>query len=67
MRHMKKQEVESILLALNSTNDLGFKYPIGNKELTAKVRELESNGVIIYDIRGKWHKRTDNILKGLKG
>jgi hypothetical protein len=42
----KPKELDSILTALNSTNM--FKYPIGNKELTLKTRELESNGIIYY-------------------
>lgn len=41
-------KIKDILIILNSTNDLGFKYPIGNKELTIKVRELESEGKIRY-------------------
>lgn len=49
------KEVKNILTVLNSSNDLGFKYPIGNKELTLKVRELESTGVIYYKaVTGKW-------------
>lgn len=52
---MNKIYVESIIVALNSTNDLGFKYPIGNEELTQKVRELESQGIIYYKaIDSKW-------------
>lgn len=65
VRHMK-EEVKAILIALNSTNDMGFKYPIGNKELTIKVRELESNGIIIYNpVKMQWFKRTNNILNSL--
>ena len=48
-------KIKEILISLNSTNDLGFKYPIGNKELTIKVRELESNGLIRYEAHySKW-------------
>ena len=60
------KDVKAILIALNSTNDMGFKYPIGNKELTIKVRELESNGIIIYNpVKMQWFKRTNNILNSL--
>lgn len=50
-----KQEIKNILIALNS-NFIGFfKYPIGNKELTHKVKELESCGKIIFDVySGLW-------------
>ena len=62
------KEVQSILIALNSSNDMGFKYPIGNKELTEKVRQLESDGIIKYDVHTfKWMKRTNNITKRLVG
>lgn len=61
---MNKKEVQSILTALNSTNDLGFKYPIGNKELTIKVRELESNGTIRYQADlGKWTDKKISFKK----
>jgi hypothetical protein len=54
---MKQSEIKSLLIVLNSTNDLGFKYPIGNPELTAKVRDLESNGLIYYEAcYGRWSK-----------
>lgn len=53
----KNKEVQNILIALNSSNM--FKYPIGNKELVLKTRELESNCIIWYDaLYSKW------ILKG---
>lgn len=52
---MNKTDVQTILTVLNSSNDLGFKYPIGNKELTIKVRQLESEGTIRYQAHlGKW-------------
>lgn len=61
------KELESVLIALNST-DSSFKYPIGNKELTLKVRNLEHDGKIIYDpYLGKWFKRTNKISKQLRG
>lgn len=50
---MKRQDVINLLQVLNSTNM--FKYPIGNKELTIKVRELESKGIIVYSaLYSKW-------------
>lgn len=63
---MKDKDLKSLLVALNSSNDLGFKYPIGNKELTIKVRELESEGKIKYDVHTrKWHKRTNKLSNRL--
>lgn len=63
---MKTKELNTILLVLNSTDSLMGKYPIGNKELTLKVRELESNGIIKYDaLTNKWNKRTNRILNRL--
>lgn len=52
---MNKKEIKTIIQVLNSTNDLGMKYPIGNKELTIKVRQLESDGLIRYQPHtGTW-------------
>ena len=45
---MKQQDIKNIVQVLNSSKDLGFKYPIGNKELTILVRQLESEGKIRY-------------------
>lgn len=45
----EKNQIKDLLIVLNSSNDLGFKYPIGNKELTEKVKEFESIGYIYYD------------------
>lgn len=51
-------KTKELVIVLNSSNM--FKYPFGNKELTIKVRQLESDGKIWYDalynvwiIRGK--------------
>lgn len=64
---MKDKELKNLLTVLNSSNDMGFKYPIGNKALTIKVRELESNGVIIWDtIYSKWCKRSNKLSKRLQ-
>jgi len=57
-----KNEVNAILTALNSTGGMGFKYPIGNKELTIKVRELESAGIIVYDVHNsRWIKKPKGV------
>lgn len=53
-----KKEIKDTVIVLNSTNDLGFKYPIGNEKLTAKVKEFESIGYIKYDeLTGKWKSK----------
>lgn len=57
-QNIKIAEIKTILLVLNSSNDLGFKYPIGNKELTEKVKALESAEKIKYDDKFcKWSKK----------
>lgn len=49
--------VKDILIVLNSSNDFGFKYPIGNKELTLKVKEYEDKKLISYNsLTNKWEK-----------
>ena len=54
---MKNKEVQAILTALNSSNDLGFKYPFGNIELTNKVKMLEANNKIFYsEVFKTWRK-----------
>jgi hypothetical protein len=59
---MSDKKLKDILLALNSTGSMGFKYPIGNKELTTQVRELESQGVLWYDaLYSKWVKKGKGI------
>ena len=51
-----KKEIKDLVVALNCSNDLGFKYPIGNKELTLKIKEFESIGYIEYnDKTNKWN------------
>lgn len=37
----EKKQIKDLIIALNSTNDLGFKYPIGNAKLLATVKELD--------------------------
>ena len=54
---MKTKEVQAILTALNSSNDLGFKYPFGNIELTNKVKQLEASNIIFYsEVFKTWRK-----------
>jgi hypothetical protein len=54
---MKTKEVTAILTALNSSNNLGFKYPFGNVELTNKVKQLEANNIIFYsEVFKTWRK-----------
>lgn len=52
-------DVDDLLLVMNSTGDFGFKYPIGNKELTEQIKKLEADGKIQYDPKAphpKWRK-----------
>ena len=52
---MNKKQIKDLINVLNSTSDMGMKYPIGNKELTVTVRQLESEGKIRYQPHyGKW-------------
>lgn len=46
---MKPKDIKAILIVMNSDKDALFKYPIGNKELTETVRELEQSGKIKYN------------------
>ncbi len=51
------KEIASVLTALNSSGSMGGKYPIGNQELTARVKSLEAGGHIEYDKHyDKWKK-----------
>jgi hypothetical protein len=51
----EKRQLKDLIITLNSYNDLGFKYPIGNKELCEMVKEFESIGYIKYDDKNsKW-------------
>lgn len=55
---MKQKEINNLLIVLNSSNDLGMKYPIGNRELYMKVKELETKGLIYYDDKFfRWKKQ----------
>ena len=58
MEETSSKEIKSILTALNSTvGGMGGKYPIGNKVLMQKVKELEAEGKIKYDDKSdKWKK-----------
>jgi len=60
-----KDDVKAILVALNSTGSMGGKYPIGNKELTVKVKALEAAGKIKYDsMKDKWTRANDKSSFG---
>lgn len=60
-----KSKIKEVLTVLNSTNNLGFKYPIGNKELTVLVRQLESDGKIRYQqYLGVWTDKKISYTKG---
>lgn len=59
---MTTKQIRELLLSVNSTNDLGFKYPIGNRELTLKLKELEISGKIKYlDHYGKWQIQSTKV------
>jgi hypothetical protein len=51
-----KKEIKDILIALNSSGPNYFeKYPIGNKELTQKVHDLENAELIKFNaFKGLW-------------
>lgn len=55
---MKPKDIKDILIALNSTTgSMREKYPFGNKELTEKVKTLETQGLIAYNVfEGFWYK-----------
>ena len=57
MKHSNKY-IGMILLALNSSGSFaGEKYPIGNRELTAQVKQLEHDRKIAFDVyRSRWVK-----------
>lgn len=51
-----RREVKDILIALNSTDSF-FKYPIGNSDLTEKVKLLESaNRIKFNSLTNRWEK-----------
>lgn len=48
---MKRKEIKDLLIAVNSTgNFVGEKYPIGNRELTKKLQDLEHQRKIKFDV-----------------
>lgn len=50
------KEIKALLIAVNSTENL-FKYPIGNIELTVKLKLYETSGHIKFNpINNKWEK-----------
>jgi len=53
----EKKQIKDLIIVLNSSDNF-FKYPIGNKELTAMVKEFESIGYIKFDDKtNKWGKK----------
>jgi len=54
---INKKEIPQLLIAVNASNDLGFKYPFGNLELVAKLKDLEEKKAIEYCMYAKrWVK-----------
>lgn len=52
-----QKEIKQILIVLNSIGNTLGKYPIGNKILTEKTKNLESKGMIKFDnINNLWLK-----------
>lgn len=53
---MKTKDIKALLIAVNSANNfVGEKYPIGNKELTLKLKTLEHERKIVFDVyNSKW-------------
>jgi len=48
---MKPSIIKNLLLAVNSTsNFVGEKYPFGNKDLTKKLKDLEHERKIEFDV-----------------
>jgi antirestriction protein len=51
------KDIKDLLMAMNSSGGMGFKYPIGNKELTEKLKKYEEAGKIHYNKHyDKWEK-----------
>ena len=51
-----KKEIKDLLIAVNSSENF-FKYPIGNKELTEKLKSFELKGLIKFNnVTMKWEK-----------
>lgn len=55
---MKTKEIKNLLIAVNSSNNfVGEKYPFGNKELTEKLKRLEHEQKIKFDVyTSRWIK-----------
>ena len=59
---MKTKDIKDLLIILNSNNNTMGRYPIGNKELTIKTRQLESDGKIWFDAVYKvWRLRGGSV------
>ena len=54
---MRNKEIMIVLVAINSTGRNLFKYPIGNADLSEKLKTLEAKGKIKFDdYSGLWKK-----------
>jgi hypothetical protein len=53
----KGRKIKDILITVNSTGPDFGKYPIGNKELTSEIKNLEQEGKIKFNsYTGLWEK-----------
>lgn len=58
LSNREKKQIKDLVIGLNASNDLGFKYPIGNAQLLSMVKEFESIGYIKYnDKTNKWNTK----------
>lgn len=56
MDNMKTKDIKALLIAVNASGNF-FQYPIGNKELTEKLKELEEKKLIEFNkFEMKWKK-----------
>jgi len=52
-----QKDVDPVLTAINSSGRNLFKYPIGNKELTEKLKQFETLEIIKFnETNGLWEK-----------
>jgi len=56
MKNPTPKEIRALLVAVNSTENF-FKYPIGNKELTEKLKTMEDMSLIKFNsFSSKWER-----------
>jgi hypothetical protein len=54
---MTPKQINELIIAVNACGNL-FKYPIGNKELTEKLKTLEAQGKIQFNtFTNTWEKK----------